>query len=50
VPLGRGPGQGRRILTELALYDPRAAGAGAAAPGPEAGRWRSLREVRVELD
>ena len=50
VPLGRGPGQARRILTELALYDPRPAGADAAAPGPEAGGWRSLREVRVELD
>jgi uncharacterized protein (DUF58 family) len=50
VPLGRGLGQARRILTELALYDPRAAGAGAAEPGPGAAGWRSLREVRVELD
>ena len=50
VPLGRGPGQARRILTELALYDPRAPEAGAAGPGPGVGGWRSLREVRVELD
>jgi uncharacterized protein (DUF58 family) len=50
VPLGRGLGQARRILTELALYDPRAPGASAAEPGPDAGGWRSLREVRVELD
>jgi len=50
VPLGRGLGQARRILTELALYDPRAPGAGAAEPGPDARGWHSLREVRVELD
>jgi len=50
VPLGRGLGQARRILTELALYDPRASGADAAEPGRDAGGWRSLREVRVELD
>jgi len=50
VPLGRGPGQARRILTELALYDPRAPEAGAAEFGPGARGWRSLREVRVELD
>jgi uncharacterized protein (DUF58 family) len=48
VPLGRGVGQARRILAELALYDPRAPGAGAAEP--DAGGWRSLREVRVDLD
>ena len=42
--------QARRILTVLALYDPRAPGASAAEPGPDAGGWRSLREVRVELD
>jgi uncharacterized protein (DUF58 family) len=47
VPLGRGPGQSRRILTALALYDPRAPAAEAA----DADRGgRSLREVRVELD
>jgi uncharacterized protein (DUF58 family) len=50
VPLGRGFGQARRILTELALYDPRAPGASAAEPGPDARGRRSLREVRVELD
>jgi uncharacterized protein (DUF58 family) len=50
VPLGRGPGQARRILTELALYDPRASEAGAAGLGPGVRAWRSLREVRVELD
>jgi uncharacterized protein (DUF58 family) len=50
VPLGRGPGQARRILTELALYDPRAHAAGAAEFGPGGSGWRSLREVRVELD
>jgi hypothetical protein len=50
VPLGRGLGQARRILTELALYDPRALGASAAEAGPDVGGWRSLREVRVELD
>ena len=50
VPLGRGPGQARRILTELALYDPRAPGSGAAEFEPGARGWRSLREVRVELD
>jgi uncharacterized protein (DUF58 family) len=50
VPLGRGPGQARRILTELALYDPRAPGAGAGEVEPDDRSWRSLREVRVELD
>jgi uncharacterized protein (DUF58 family) len=48
VPLGHGPGQAKRILTALALYDPRAPGAGADAFG--AGSRRSLREVRVDLD
>jgi uncharacterized protein (DUF58 family) len=48
VPLGRGPGQARRVLTALALYDPRAPGARVDARGAR-GR-RSLREVRVELD
>ncbi len=50
VPLGRGPGQARRVLTELALYDPHAPEAGAAEFGPGVRGWRSLREVRVELD
>jgi len=50
VPLGRGLGQVRRILTALALYDPRASAAGAAEPGPAGRGGRSLREVRVELD
>jgi len=49
VPLGRGPGHGRRILTELALYDPRAPAAGAGGFGPGARGWRSLRDMRVEL-
>jgi uncharacterized protein (DUF58 family) len=47
VPLGRGPGQARRILTELALYDPRAPRAAATAAGSRA--RHSLREVRVDL-
>jgi len=48
VGLGRGPGQARRILTALALYEP---GAPAAGDGESArhGR-RSLKEVHVELD
>lgn len=50
VPLGRGPGHARRILTALALYEPSAPGAGAAWRGSDARAWRSLREVRVELD
>jgi len=50
VPLGRGLGHARRIMAELALYDPRAARAGAAEPGPGDRGWRSLREVPVELD
>jgi uncharacterized protein (DUF58 family) len=50
VPLGRGPEQARRILTELALYDPRAPRAGEAGQGFDGRGRRSLREVRVELD
>ena len=49
VPLGRGLGQGRRILTELALYNPHPSRVGAGEFGPSARSWRSLREVRVEL-
>jgi uncharacterized protein (DUF58 family) len=51
VPLGRGRAQERRILTALALYDPRAAAApgGEPAPEPDDAR-RSLRELRVALD
>jgi uncharacterized protein (DUF58 family) len=46
VPLGRGPGHARRILTALALYEPGAPGAiDESAPGG----WRSLREVHVDL-
>jgi uncharacterized protein (DUF58 family) len=48
VPLGRGPGHARRILTALALYQPGAPAVGndeSGGPG-----WRSLREIRVELD
>lgn len=47
VPLGRGPGHARRILTALALYQPGAP----LAPDDECGGpgWRSLREVRVDL-
>jgi uncharacterized protein (DUF58 family) len=47
VPLGRGPGQARRILTALALYDPESLPAPPAEPSAARG---SLREVRVELD
>jgi uncharacterized protein (DUF58 family) len=50
VPLGRGIGHARRILTELALYDPHAPAAGAGPVEPGVRGWRSLREVRVELD
>ena len=46
VPLGRGPGQSRRILTALALYHP---GAFRAAPDTHARGWRSLRELHIEL-
>ena len=45
VPLGRGPGHLRRILTALALYDPRASAAALRAPGD----GRALREIRVDL-
>jgi uncharacterized protein (DUF58 family) len=50
VPLGHGPGHARRILTALALYDPRAPRSDKSDPRPGARDWRSLREVRVELD
>lgn len=46
VPLGRGRGQLRRVLTALALYDPAAS---AAAPAPAAGARAPIREVRVRL-
>ena len=45
VPLGHGPGHLRRILTALALYDPRASAAALRAPGD----GRALREIRVDL-
>jgi uncharacterized protein (DUF58 family) len=48
VPLGRGPGQARRVLTALALYEP--GGAAARAEGEDDVGARSLREVRVDLD
>ena len=49
VPLGRGRGQERRILTALALYAPgtRRNGAGPDAP---AGASDRLREIRIDLD
>ena len=50
VPLGHGPSHARRILTALALYDPKARRSDRSDPGPDARAWRSLREVRVELD
>jgi uncharacterized protein (DUF58 family) len=50
VPLGHGSGQARRILTALALYDPQAPTSGRGDLGSSARAWRSLREVRVELD
>lgn len=48
VGLGRGPGQARRILTALALYEPGTPAAAADESAPRG--WRSLREVHVELD
>ena len=45
VPLGHGPGHARRILTALALYDPRSP----AADLFQRGDGRSLREIRVDL-
>ena len=45
VPLGHGPGHLRRILTALALYDPRASAAALRAPGD----GRAIREIRVDL-
>jgi uncharacterized protein (DUF58 family) len=50
VPLGHGPGHARRILTALALYDPQAPRSDSGNPGSGTRAWRSLREVRVELD
>jgi hypothetical protein len=50
VPLGHGPGHARRILTALALYDPQARRSDRSDPESGARAWRSLREVRVELD
>ena len=44
VPLGRGKGQERRILTALALYAPPGPGEGAGASDAE------LREIRIGLD
>ncbi len=51
VPLDRGRGQERRILTALALYDPARASSpgGATPPAPEADA-PELREIRVHLD
>jgi hypothetical protein len=37
-------------LTELALYDPQAPGSARVDAGRGERAWRSLREVRVELD
>jgi uncharacterized protein (DUF58 family) len=49
VPLGRGRGQERRILTALALYDP--ASPGPADPGAAAAdRSVPVREIRIGLD
>jgi uncharacterized protein (DUF58 family) len=49
VPLARGRGQERRILTALALYAPRGHGDGSASvAGPDAGN--RLREIRIDLD
>jgi uncharacterized protein (DUF58 family) len=47
VPLGRGLGQSRRILTALALYQP---GQLRTALDTHEKGWRSLREHHVELD
>jgi uncharacterized protein (DUF58 family) len=48
VRLGRGPGQARRILTALALYEPEGAGRSS---GENEGRGTgALREIQVDLD
>jgi uncharacterized protein (DUF58 family) len=48
IPLATGPAQRTRILTALALYDPRAA---AGAPPARAGQARGpIREITVALD
>ena len=47
APLGRGPGQARRILTALALYEPGARPA--RLDDAARGGGRSLREVHVDL-
>jgi uncharacterized protein (DUF58 family) len=48
VRLGRGPGQARRILTALALYEPNGA---RRASGESEGRGTgALREIQVDLD
>src|SRR5262249_16474338 len=45
VRLGRGPGQARRILTALALYEP-----GRASRGHDESAGGALREIQVGLD
>jgi uncharacterized protein (DUF58 family) len=46
VPLGRGPGHARRVLTALALYEP---GAPRSIDESAPAGWRSLREAHVDL-
>ncbi len=46
VPLGRGPGHARRVLTALALYEP---GAPRSMDESAPTGWRSLREAHVDL-
>lgn len=48
VPLGRGAGQARRVLTALALYDPAATGA-AGDGGPFRHAEARVREIHVAL-
>jgi uncharacterized protein (DUF58 family) len=50
VPMGRGRGHERRVLTLLALYTPGRDPAESGLPGGPAGHGRGLREIRVSLD
>jgi uncharacterized protein (DUF58 family) len=50
VPLARGRGQLRRVLTALALYDPAGAPAPDGAPSASAVPGARLREIHVALD
>ncbi|OGK81507.1 MAG: hypothetical protein A2X52_10375 [Candidatus Rokubacteria bacterium GWC2_70_16] len=49
VPLARGRGQERRILTALALYEPRPLGAGPGLASVAAREGAMLREIRIGI-